>query len=134
MKYLELGYILLSRKHFDASIHLKHVTSKQHLKERFGEEEAFISLTTDIWTTESTITVHYIDNSWVLQAFVLGPYLRYTGINIAEKLKRVVQEWEIIDTVRMIFHDQGSNMKAAMEILHDGKACTVLFIIFSSVY
>ena len=51
------------------------------------------------------ITAHYIDESWVLQAYVLEtlPFPeRHTGVNIAEKLKRVVEEWEIVETVRMV--------------------------------
>ena len=127
MKYLEPGYVLPSRKQFTADVNLKHATCKQRLKERLSEEAVFISLTTDIWTSIATegyitVTAHYIDNSWVLQAFVLEtlPFSeRHTGINLAQKLKEVVEEWEIVDTVRMVSHDQGSNMKAAMEILHD---------------
>jgi len=74
--------------------------------------------------TESyiTITAHYIDNSWELQAYILEtlPFPEWhSGVNIAEKLKRVVEDWEIVDTVRMVSHDQGSNMKAVVEILHD---------------
>ena len=127
MKFLEPGYVLPSRKQFTADINLKHATYKNHLKEKLREEAVFISLTTDLWTsiaTESyiTVTAHYIDNNWVLQAFVLEtlPFPeRHTGINIAQKLKEMVGEWEILDTVRMVSHDQGSNMKAAMEILHN---------------
>jgi len=58
----------------------------------------------------------------VLQAFVLEilPFPeQHTGTNVAQKLKEVVEKYEIVDTVRMVSHDQGSNMKAAMEILND---------------
>jgi len=96
MKYLEPGYSLPCRKQFTADINLQHATCKQCLKENFDEEAVFLSLTMDIWTstaTESyiTITAHYIDESWVLQAYVLQtlPFPeRHTGVNIAEKLKR----------------------------------------------
>jgi len=110
MKYLEPGYTLLSRKQFTLDITLKHATCKQCLKEKVGEEAVLLSITTDIWTnmaTESyiTITAHYIDNSWELQAYVLEtlPFPeQHTGVNIAEKLKKVVEDWEILDTVRMV--------------------------------
>ena len=54
-------------------------------------------LTTDIWTglaMESylTVTAHYIDKSWELQAFVLEtlPFLeRHTGVNIADIVGKV---------------------------------------------
>ena len=90
-------------------------------------EAKFITLTTDIWTsiaTESyiTVTAHYIDDNWELQAFVLEtmPFPdRHTGINIADKLKGLVERWEIMDNAGMVSHDQASNMKAAMEILHE---------------
>jgi len=81
-----------------------------------GEEAVFLSITTDIWTsmaTESyiTVTVHYVDNSWGLQAYVL----RIRNFTFP----RAAEDWEIVDTVRMVSHDQGSNMKAVVEILHD---------------
>ena len=63
-----------------------------------------------------------IDESWMLQAYVLEtlPFSEWhKRVNIAEKMKRVVEEWEIVETVRMVSQDQGSNMKATVEILHD---------------
>ena len=129
MSYLEPGYVLPSRKQFTADINLKHARCKEVLKERLNlkNEAPFISLTTDIWTSlamESylTVTAHYIDNSWELQAFVLEtlPFPeRHTGVNIADKLKGLVERWDIMESVMMVSHDQGSNMKAAMEILHE---------------
>ena len=96
------------------------------LKECLKNEAKFITLTTDIWTsiaTESYLTVTaHIDSDWELQAFVLEtiPFPdRHTGINIADKLKGLVKRWEIMDNVMMVSHDQGSNMKAAMEILRE---------------
>ena len=127
ISYLEPGYALPCRKQFTADINLKHARCKEVLKERLKKEAQFISLTTDIWTslaTESylTVTAHYIDRSWELQAFVLEtlPFPeRHTGVNIADKLKVLAERWEIKDSVMMVSHDQGSNMKAAMEILNE---------------
>ena len=127
MNYLEPGYVIPCRKKFAADITFKHTKCQEVLKERLKNETKFITLTTDIWTsmaTESyiTVTAHYIDGNWELQAFVLEtmPFPdRHTGINIADKLKGLAERWGIMDNVRMVSHDQGSNIKAAMEILHE---------------
>ena len=127
ISYLEPGYVLPSRKQFTADINLKHARCKEVLKERLKKEVQFMSLTTDIWTSLATksyltVTAHYIDRSWALQAFVLEtlPFPeRHTGVNIADKLKALVGRWEIMDSVMMVSHDQGSNMKATMEILNE---------------
>ena len=49
--------------------------------------------------TESyiTVTAHYIDGNWELQAFVLETMPRHTGINIADKLKGLAERWGIMD-------------------------------------
>ena len=127
MNYLEPGYVIPSRKQFAADIIFKHTKCQEVLKEHLKNKAKFITLTTDIWTsiaTESyiTATAHYIDDNWELQAFVLEtmPFPdRHTGINIVDKLKGLVERWEIMDNVGMVSHDQASNMKAAMEILHE---------------
>ena len=39
-----------------------------------------------------TVSVHYLDPNWVMQAFVLETFAfpeRHTGVNIAEKLKEL---------------------------------------------
>jgi len=86
-------YVLQSKKQFTTDINLKHATYKQHLKEKLSEEAVFLE------------TLPFPE--------------RHTAINVAQKLKEVVEEYEIMDTVRMVSHDQGSIMNAAMEILND---------------
>ncbi len=125
INYLEPGYIVPSRKQFTADINLKHAKCKEVLKQRLKNEAQFIALTTDIWTSLATesylsVTAHYIDSNWELQAFVLETLSfpeRHTGVNIADKLKGLAERWEIMDSVMVVSHDQASNMKAAMDIL-----------------
>ena len=113
---------------------------KQCLKEKLGKEAVFISLTTDRYIDKHShrnlhhYTAHYINHSWVLQAFVLEtlPFPEwYTGINVAQKLKEVLEKYEIVDTVRMVSHDQGSNMKTAMD---DELTHIVLLTAFNSAF
>ena len=84
-----------SRKQFTADINLKHTKCKEVLKQCLKNEAQFIALTTDIWTSLATenyfsVTAHYTDSNWELQAFVLETLSfpeRHTGVNIADKLK-----------------------------------------------
>ena len=95
--YLEPGYTIPSRKQFSTIILHKHVLGKEKLRLKLKEEAVGVSLTTDIWTSTAveaymTVTVHYIDPNWVMQAFVLETFSfpeRHTAVNIAEKLKEL---------------------------------------------
>ena len=94
MSYLEPGYTIPSRKHFTSTIQHKHILRKEKLKMKMKEEALSIALTTDIWTSIAymTVTVHYLDPNWVMQAFVIETFAfpeRHTGVNIAEKLKEL---------------------------------------------
>ena len=58
----------------------------------------YVSLTTDMWTSNSTksfitVTEHHIDHKWDLQTNVLVTWEmpeRHTGKNLADKLKSTV--------------------------------------------
>ena len=86
-----------SRKHFSSTIQHKHALGKEKLKLKMKEEAQSVALTTDIWTSVAveaymTVTAHYIDPNWVMQAFALETFAfpeRHTGVNIAEKLKEL---------------------------------------------
>ena len=76
ISYLEPGYTIPSRKHFSSTIQHKHALGKEKLKLKMKEEAQSVALATDIWTSVAveaymTVTAHYIDPNWVMQAFAL---------------------------------------------------------------
>ena len=94
---LEPGYTIPNRKYFSSNIQHKHVLGKQKLKLKMEKEAQSVALTTDIWTSVAveaymTVTAHYIDPNWVMQAFVFETFAfpeRHTGVTIGEKLKEL---------------------------------------------
>ena len=69
--------------------------------------------------------MHFIDNSWELKSYTLAtcPFPeQHTGDNIVEKLKEVINEYNITDNnVAAIVHDQGSNFQRAGCVLAEEK-------------
>ena len=53
-----------------------------------------------------TVTAHYTDSNWELLLETMPFPDRHTRINIADKLKGLVERWEIMDNVMMVSHDQ----------------------------
>ncbi|XP_050305078.1 E3 SUMO-protein ligase ZBED1-like [Anthonomus grandis grandis] len=86
-------------------------------------EVNYVSVTTDIWTSDSNIayvslTCHfsYKDklNSQVLSTDEISG--SHTGENIGHTLKKILNEWGIIDKVVTIVSDNGSNIKNAVNV------------------
>ena len=136
---------MLSKKQFTTDINYKvQRSAKRTPKERSAvyniNNRYMVKLGNRKLHTYLLVTAHYIDSNWELQAFVLETLSfpeRHTGVNIADKLKGLVERWAIMDSVMMVSHDQASNMKMVMDIFLKsvtGKASTVLPIAFSCVY
>lgn len=83
-----------------------------------------VALTCDGWTsraTESyvTITSHYISDDWEMVTHVLqtrAMHESHTGSNIADVLKRAIEEWGLQDKDPAIVTDNASNMTIAAEL------------------
>ena len=126
MHYLEPGYTIPSRKHFTKLLRHKHSLGKERLCSKFEEADS-IALTTDIWTSAATeaymyitVTAHYLDLDWKLQAFVLQTAAfpkRHTGVEIATKLKQICDDFGIGEKVSAIVHDRAANMMLTLDIL-----------------
>ena len=86
------------------------------------EEAAHLSVTTDMWTSNSntpfmSFTVHFIDSAWLLQSLCLDTvplFSDHTGQNIAEAFQDVLANWNIsMSRVTASTTDNGSNFVAA---------------------
>ncbi|XP_029958862.1 zinc finger BED domain-containing protein 1-like isoform X2 [Salarias fasciatus] len=83
-----------------------------------------VALTCDGWTsraTESyiTITSHYISDNWEMVTHVLqtrAMHESHTGSNIADVLKKAIEEWGLQDKDPAIVTDNASNMTVAAEL------------------
>ncbi|XP_051809325.1 E3 SUMO-protein ligase ZBED1-like [Acanthochromis polyacanthus] len=83
-----------------------------------------VALTCDGWTsraTESyiTITSHHISNDWEMVTHVLqtrAMHESHTGNNIADLLKRAIEEWGLQDKDPVIVTDNASNMSIAADL------------------
>lgn len=99
-----------------------HIQREKH-KDEIGSC-ADIALTTDIWTScakesYSTVTIHFIDNTWKICSRVLSTEEmpeRHTGQNIAERLTKIADEWNI-ETMQIsaIVHDNAANAVCGVE-------------------
>jgi len=129
MAFCEPGYNMPGRTFFTAKLETMQAELKDSLKATLASTK-FVAVTSDIWTSATnesyvSVTVHYIDNSWVLCSRVLAVMPiedRHTGDNIVKWLLDVVAQYDMSPSkVSAIVHDNGSNMVAAakkLEALH----------------
>ncbi|CAG8783464.1 8666_t:CDS:1, partial [Acaulospora morrowiae] len=97
--------------------------SKASLKEILGNNSSKISLTTDIWTSNSCkmfigVTAHWLDNNWEIQSHIFdlvpfeGPH---SGINIANTLISICEDFGITKKILDITVDNASNNNTFIE-------------------
>lgn len=117
------NYVIPSRKYFSNNLlpglyeQVKTLT-----KAALNEDVESICLTTDMWTSRNNdsylaVTGHYIDSNYKLQSVLLECKVlesRHTALNLAEELKNVVQEWNILDKILLTVSDNGANIKNAV--------------------
>ena len=89
-------------------------------------EAEFFSATTDLWTSANsdpymTLTVHFIDKEWSLQAFCLETvpmFVDHTGQNIADAIADIFENWGLSTNKVVAFTtDSGANVIAAFKSL-----------------
>jgi hypothetical protein len=129
MAFCEPGYNMPGRTFFTAKLEKMQAELKESLKATLALTK-FVALTSDIWTSAAnesyiSVTVHYIDNSWVLCDRVLAVMPideRHTGDNIVKWLLDALAQYDLSPSkVSALVHDNGSNMVAAakkLEALH----------------
>ncbi|CAN6872972.1 unnamed protein product, partial [Brassica oleracea] len=99
------GYTPHSRKTARKDINKMYVEKKDALKKWFLRSNQRVSLTTDIWVSQTTgasymvITVHYIDPLWQLKKLIIGfkHITDHKGQTIANVLLECLSEWGIIN-------------------------------------
>ena len=78
-----------------------------------------LSLTADMWTSTCNndaflgLTIHYVDNNWNLRNFLLDIIsftIRHTGINIANAIKSVLTEFNLLEKTLALTTDNESAM------------------------
>lgn len=129
MAFCEPGYNMPGRTFFTAKLETMQAKLKDSLKGALASTK-FVAVTSDIWTSCTndsylSVTVHYIDDHWVLCNRVLAVMPiedRHTGDNIMKWLLDVIAQYDLSPSkVSAIIHDNGSNMVAAakkLEALH----------------
>ena len=89
-------------------------------------EMKYFAATSDLWTSSAkhpylSYTIHFIDDAWSLQSFLLGTvplFEDHTGQNIAKAFKDILGNWGL--TPHNLFAtttDNGSNFVARLRIL-----------------
>ncbi|BAH93922.1 Os07g0469700 [Oryza sativa Japonica Group] len=106
---------------------LKNVYDKgyESLKELFSTCTFSVSVTSDIWSSRAkedylSVVIHFIDDDWQMQKRVLGLRLidvSHTGENIAERIREVIDEFNLADKIFAVTMDNASANSRAMEIL-----------------
>jgi len=97
------------------------------VKDYFNEFSNKVALTTDFWTSLKfenfmAITIHFIDNNWKLQHFVLDIFQfkgSHTGKNIADKIYDLLEEFGIKTKTIALTTDNAANMISAANYLQD---------------
>ena len=126
MKLLEPDYVVPTRKTMSAKIKNMHSDGLNALTKAVRGKS--VALTTDHWTsgaTESfmTVTIHYIDDEWILRSCVLHTIEMpesHTAQNIADRLIACSAKFEINPkNIIAIVRDGAANMGAAMRKLKE---------------
>ena len=122
---LEPRYKIPQRGHMvDTAVPAMYEEVKKAVKTSLGAAQR-VALTCDGWTSRATqsyvtITSHYISDDWEMVTHVLqtrAMHDSHTGSNIADLLKRAVDEWGIQDKEPAIVTDNARNMTSAAELV-----------------
>lgn len=102
MKVAAPRFHMPSRSHMVANLKARHLSQTSKLRTVLSSVD-FVSLTSDSWTSRTTdnyttVTSHYIDDKWNVQACVLETRFSaesHTGAYLTDFFKQVVSDWNI---------------------------------------
>ena len=125
LHFLERRYEIPSRRTLSRRLPLVYDRNRV-LVEKMMSESTAVSLTSDIWSSRRsqgylTITAHFITPNWELKSCVLSTERilgAHTGENIAECIKVVMTQWNIVNKVFAMVSDNAANMKKAVDMLN----------------
>ena len=106
-----------SPKKFKRILEEVYVEKRQELKDRLAGAPGNISLTIDVWTSRMQdsylgVTAHWLDSKCVPDSSVLDIASfpgSHSGKNIAAELKKVCEEYDILNRIQAITCDNASN-------------------------
>jgi hypothetical protein len=86
---------------------------------------SFVALTFDIWSGKAkedyiSVVAHFVNSDWCLEKRLLGlrPIeVAHTGLNIAERVEMVANDYNITDKIFAIVLDNASSNKTAIDVL-----------------
>ncbi|XP_011668672.1 zinc finger BED domain-containing protein 1 isoform X2 [Strongylocentrotus purpuratus] len=128
LRYIEPEYTAPSQKSMTSQLRLLYDTKKANIKADLTNA-ASVAVTIDSWTSRTqegymTLTAHMVDEQWQSHALVLetSPVVavddegstipdRHIKVMLADQLRRVVEDWGLLEKVSAVVHDNGTNMK-----------------------
>ncbi|XP_055919485.1 E3 SUMO-protein ligase ZBED1-like [Eupeodes corollae] len=124
-KVLNSEYNIPSRKKIAEMLQESYSIESRCLMQKLQEIE-YIALTSDIWTSDSnkcfiSITAHYVEQAKMKTSVISTSELEenHTAENIATKMRKILDEWQIGAKVVSIVTDNAASMKKAVsEILN----------------
>ena len=88
-----------------------------------------VAFTTDMWTSINNsaflfLTIHYTDTNWKLKSFLLNIIpipisVRHTGLNMAEALINIINEYNLGDRTLGLTTDNAASMIICRWIIKD---------------
>jgi hypothetical protein len=94
-------------------------TQRNNITNKLHQIAGKFSLTADIWTSTINreaflgLTIHYVDSNWNLCNFLLDiiPFtIKHSGVNIAQEIMRVLEEFNISRRIIALTTDNDSVM------------------------
>lgn len=124
LRELEPSYIPPSRNTFITSLLQEKYTHIKTILKSVLEENQFITITTDGWTSSSnesyiSITAHFIRKKWEFVSCLLSCFSyseRHTAQNLHEQINEVLNEWGILEKVVAIVTDNAANIVSAAKL------------------
>ena len=113
--YIISNFILLKLELITSTFDTKRMEIIKKLRQVTGQ----FSLTSDMWTSTINreaflgLTIHYIDSNWNLCNFLLDIFpftIKHSGMNIAQEIMRVLEEFNITGKIIALTTDNDSAM------------------------